>query len=208
MYTIFYYLTLCLSALFVMTVMGFSKAYTSYKLGDIAIKNKGKVSLNPKKHFEIIGFVLIAFFGYGWTAPVDTSSLYYKNRKRDTILVNVVPLIVAIILAIILYLVALLVIKIQFDLSMISMFFMMTCSLLIQFAIFNLLPIYPLFGQKLFQAILPTNKSLVLTQYEKIIQLLIIFLLLMGYLQKVLGFISNIVLKLIANTVTTLIGIL
>ena len=207
MTTIIYYLTMFLSALFVMTVMGFSKAYTSYKLGDIAIKNKGKVSLNPKKHFEIIGFVLIAFFEYGWTAPVDTSSLYYKNRKRDNILVCVVPLIFAIVLAFIFYMIAILISMLEFNyISILSTFCMMIATLLVKFAVFNILPIYPLFGQKLFQTILPANKALVLSQYEKIIQVLIILLVLMGYLQKVLDIVSNAILSGIGNIVILLLG--
>ncbi len=209
MITIIYYLTMCLSALFVMTVMGFSKAYTSYKLGDIAIKNKGKVSLNPKKHFEIIGFVLIAFFEYGWTAPVDTSSLYYKNRKRDNILVCVVPLIFAIILAFIFYIIAVLIATLEFNyISILSTFCMVTATLLVKFAVFNILPIYPLFGQKLFQTILPANKALALSQYEKIIQVLIILLVLMGYLQKVLDIVSNAILSVIGNLAMLLLGFL
>lgn len=207
MTTIIYYLTMCLSALFVMTVMGFSKAYTSYKLGDIAIKNKGKVSLNPKKHFEIIGFVLIVFFGYGWTAPVDTSSLYYKNRKRDNILVCVVPLVFAIILAFVFYIIVVLTSILEINyINIISSFCMTIATLLVKFAVFNILPIYPLFGQKLFQTILPANKALALSQYEKIIQVLIILLILMGYLQKVLDIASNAILSGIGNIVILLLG--
>lgn len=197
---ILYYLTLSLSAIIVMTLMGFSKAYTSYKLGDIAIKNMGKVTLNPKKHFEILGFIVFVFFGYGWTAPVDTSSLYYKNRKKGNILVCVIPLIFSIICAFFSYFIYYILLKnIGFSQSsFLISFFNTLCLFFINFAIFNLIPIYPLFGQKLFQTLLPANKALKLSQYEKIIQVTVIFLLLSGLLQKVLDFICVIILTIIS----------
>ena len=194
-----------LSVIVVITIMGFTKAYVSYKLGDTAIKNKGKVSLNPKKHFEIIGFFIFVFFNYGWTAPIDTSSLYYKNRKRDTILVCIIPLIVAILLAFVCQLISAF-IPLNFTsnniLSMLQMFFSVFLSVLamyfVNFAIFNLIPIYPLFGQKLFQTLLPANRAIMLSQYEKIFQLIVIFLLLSGLLQKVLNIISVFILNAIS----------
>lgn len=197
---ILYYLALSLSAIVVMTIMGFSKAYTSYKLGDVAIKNMGKVTLNPKKHFEILGFIVFVFFNYGWTAPIDTSSLYYKNRKKGNVLVCVVPLIFAIICAFFSYLIYFILIKnIGFSNgNFLVSFFYTLCIFFVNFAVFNLIPIYPLFGQKLFQTLLPANKALKLSQYEKIMQVLVIFLLLSGLLQKVLDFISMFIIGVIS----------
>ncbi len=197
-----------LAAIIVMTTMGFIKAYTSYKFGDIAIKNMGKVTLNPKKHFEIIGFFLLVFTGgYGWTAPVDTSALYYKNRKRDTILVSVIPLIVALVIAFGLQVLFIFVemIKTPSIFQMfISLFIPVLVTYFVKFAVFNLIPIYPLFGQKLFQAILPTNKALMLSQYDKIIQLLVIMFLLFGWLD----FILNPIVNFITSIMSMITGVL
>lgn len=197
---ILYYLALSLAAIIVITVMGFSKAYTSYKLGDVAIKNMGKVTLNPKKHFEILGFIIFIFFGYGWTAPVDTSSLYYKNRKKGNILVCVMPLIVALICAFFSYSIYFILLKIiGFSGNNFFIIFLNSlCLFFINFAIFNLIPIYPLLGQKLFQTLLPANKALKLSQYEKLIQVAVIFLLLSGLLQKVLDIVSMIIITIIS----------
>lgn len=197
---ILYYLALSLAAIIVITVMGFSKAYTSYKLGDVAIKNMGKVTLNPKKHFEILGFIIFIFFGYGWTAPVDTSSLYYKNRKKGNILVCVMPLMVALVCAFFSYSIYFILLKILgFSGSNFFIIFLNSlCLFFINFAIFNLIPIYPLLGQKLFQTLLPANKALKLSQYEKLIQVAVIFLLLSGLLQKVLDVISIVIITIIS----------
>lgn len=197
-----------LAAIIVMTTMGFVKSYTSYKFGDIAIKNMGKVTLNPKKHFETIGFFLLVFTGgYGWTAPVDTSALYYKNRKRDTILVSIIPLIVALIIAFGLQVVFVFIemIKIPSIFQMfISLFIPILILCFVKFAIFNLIPIYPLFGQKLFQTILPANKALMLSQYDKILQVIVIMILLFGWL----NFILDPIVRFIINIMSIITGVL
>ncbi|WP_250277950.1 site-2 protease family protein [[Clostridium] colinum] len=207
---ILYYLAISLAVIVVMTITGFTKAYTSYKLGDIAIKNIGKVSLNPKKHFEILGFILFVFFNYGWTAPVDTSTMYYKNRKKGNILVNIMPLIVAIIFSFFSYTIfSFLSKKIGLSNSNFVLIFFNSLTLFfINFSVFNILPIYPLLGQKLFQHILPSNKAVMLTQYEKLFQILIIFLLLSGLLQKVLDILTFSILNFIAILSNLLLGII
>lgn len=198
---ILHYIITSLAALVCITVMGFTKAYTSYKLGDITVKNMGKVSLNPKKHFEIIGFIIFVVFGYGWTAPVDTSALYYKDRKKGNILVSIMPFIVALILSFLSFFIFKILIEVV-DLSplnFISVFFNNLSVLFINFLVFNILPVYPLFGQKLFQTILPANKAIKLSQYEKILQVLIIFLLLSGILNKILSIVSISIFKVIVS---------
>ncbi len=198
---ILHYIITSLAALVCITVMGFTKAYTSYKLGDITIKNMGKVSLNPKKHFEIIGFIMFVFFGYGWTEPVDTSALYYKDRKKGNILVSIIPFIVALIFSFLSFFIFKILIEVV-DLSplnFISVFFNNLSVFFINFLVFNILPVYPLFGQKLFQTILPANKSIKLSQYEKILQVLIIFLLLSGILNKILNIVSISIFKVIVS---------
>lgn len=198
---ILHYIITSLAALVCITVMGFTKAYTSYKLGDITVKNMGKVSLNPKKHFEIIGFIIFVVFGYGWTAPVDTSALYYKDRKKGNILVSIMPFIVALILSFLSFFIFKILIEVGnlSPLNFISVFFNNLSVLFINFLVFNILPVYPLFGQKLFQTILPANKAIKLSQYEKILQVLIIFLLLSGILNKILSIVSISIFKVIVS---------
>lgn len=200
MNTILSYLAMFLAAIIVVTVAGFSKAYISYKLGDKQIKAMGKVSLNPKKHFEIIGFIMLVFFQYGWCAPIETSSMYYKNRKMGNILVSVLPLGICIFLAVILKNVYVL---FPFSHSILWVFLSKLINMLIiyfvNFSILNIIPIYPLFGEKLFQAILPPSKSFKLSQYGKVLQMIVIFLLLFGLLQKVLNIISFFILKVIVG---------
>ena len=186
---IIHYLIISLAVIIVMTVMGFSKAYTSYKLGDVAIKNIGKVSLNPKRHFEILGFIMFVFFGYGWTAPIDTSSVYYKDRKKGNLLVSIVPFIVAFICAFIC--------SIIYKIDILPNFSSTLGILFIKFIVCNIFPIYPFFGQKLFQTVLPSNKAIKLAQYDKMLQIAFIFLLFSGFFQRFLDMLSLFILNII-----------
>ncbi len=207
MEAIMYYLICALASVVVITVMGFSKAYTSYALGDIYVRNSGKVTLNPKAHFEIIGFILFIFFGYGWVAPIETSSLHYKDRKKSNILVCIVPFIVALILAFVSVLFYSFTSKILVHNTMlkyIPQFFNTLAVLFINFFVFNLIPIYPLYGQKLFQTLLPMDKALSFSRYEKVIQIIIIMLLLSGLLQGLLNSISQVILNLLIFPIRSL----
>ncbi len=200
MLVILNYLINGLAILVCITIMGFTKAYTSYKLGDVGIKNMGKVSLNPKNHFEILGFIMFLFLDYGWVAPINTSALYYKDRKKGNILVSIVPFICALVFSFFSFFIFKMLILAGLDASSAILRFFNNLSIyFINFLVFNIFPIYPLFGQKLFQTILPTNKSIKLSQYEKIFQLLIIFLLLSGILENLLNNIVIVIFSIISS---------
>lgn len=68
-------------------INGFATAYTSDKLGDPSPRSMGKLNLSPFTYIDLFGFILILLCGFGWTKPVFTDSRYYKHPKRDTILV-------------------------------------------------------------------------------------------------------------------------
>lgn len=172
---VIYYLTLIIGALIATTVNEFTKAYVSYKLGDIGVKNMGKVTLNPLKHFEPIGFLFILFLGYGWGKPVETNSMYYKNRKKGTILVYSIPILVNFILSVIFY-----------NLSFLWSGFNAIAQVNLALAVFNLLPIYPLCGYKILKVSLSIDRAVKFCQYEKIIQILCIMLIFIGPLKYVL----------------------
>lgn len=62
-----------------LTVHEFSHAYVGYLCGDPTAKNQGRVSFNPLKHIDPIGFIMIVLLGFGWAKPVE----FRKDRLRD-----------------------------------------------------------------------------------------------------------------------------
>ena len=75
--------------------------YVSYWLGDPTPKIQGRLTLNPLKHIEPVGFVALLIAGFGWGNPVQINPMYYKNRRRDEILVNLAGVTMNLIIAII-----------------------------------------------------------------------------------------------------------
>ena len=53
------------------------------KLGDTTARNMGRLSLNPIKHFDLMGFIMMAFLGFGWAKPVPIDMRRFQNPKRD-----------------------------------------------------------------------------------------------------------------------------
>lgn len=66
----------------------FAHGYASYKLGDPTPKAQGRVTLNPMAHIDPFGFIMLLIAGFGWGKPVQIDTRYYKNPRRDEIIVG------------------------------------------------------------------------------------------------------------------------
>ena len=65
------------------TVHEFSHAIAAYKLGDDTAKRMGRLTLNPIKHLDIIGALMLLFVRIGWAKPVPINPYNFDNPKRD-----------------------------------------------------------------------------------------------------------------------------
>ncbi len=66
---------------FAITFHEFSHAITAYWLGDNTAKEAGRISLNPLVHIDIVGFVFLILFGFGWARPVPMNSDNFRYPK-------------------------------------------------------------------------------------------------------------------------------
>ena len=64
-------------------------AYVSYWLGDPTPKLQGRLSFNPVRHIDPVGFIALLIAGFGWGEPVQIDPRYYKHRRRDEFLVSI-----------------------------------------------------------------------------------------------------------------------
>ena len=62
---------------------GFCQAWTARKLGDNTAYMMGYMSMNPAKHINLIGFIFILIFGFGFSNPVPINTRNFKKIKRD-----------------------------------------------------------------------------------------------------------------------------
>jgi Zn-dependent protease len=70
-----------------LTVHEAAHAWTASRLGDDTARQQGRVSLNPWQHFDILGFALIVFAGFGWAKPVEFREAQLRRPERDPILI-------------------------------------------------------------------------------------------------------------------------
>jgi Zn-dependent protease len=54
-----------------LTVHEFSHAFVARSCGDNTSQEQGRVTLNPLKHIDLLGFIMLLFAGFGWAKPVN-----------------------------------------------------------------------------------------------------------------------------------------
>lgn len=158
------------------TIHEFTRAAVSTALGDTLPKQQKRLTLNPIKHFEPIGIIIMLVCGFGWGQPVNTSSMYYKDRKKGVLITAIMPTVANIVLAF----AAMFIARILANNSYISVFFMKICYYSCCLVIYNLLPVAPMDCLKVLSVVMPANKYFRFMQYEKIIQMVFLLLLFMG----------------------------
>jgi len=70
-----------------LTVHEYCHALCAFLLGDTTARDQGRLTFNPLKHIDIIGFLFIIFAGFGWAKPVEFNPENLKNFRRDKALI-------------------------------------------------------------------------------------------------------------------------
>ena len=188
-------------AFFAPVIHEWVKAMVSTALGDDTPRSRGFLTWNPFKFFEPIGFILMMVFYMGWGRPVPTSSLHYKDRRKGTILTYTVPILANLLIGILVIMIvavvrnpllqwgiqqylqdaswALTLARRSIDMAEIFAF----CN--ISLALFNLLPVYPLAGNKLIQLFVSPETVARMNHFEKPMQIILILLLAIGILSMI-----------------------
>lgn len=76
------------AAIMGLTFHEFAHAFTADRLGDHSVRAEGRLTLNPLKHIDIVGFILIIVAGFGWAKPVSLHPENLKKHNRDEILIS------------------------------------------------------------------------------------------------------------------------
>lgn len=158
----------------------------AYWNGDITAKYYGRLTLNPAKHFDIIGLIMMLFVGFGWAKPVPINPNNFKNRKVGAITVSLAGVLTNLLLAFLFCAIFVFAGQIPIvngePIYYIAYFLMYlgfyTAWLNINFALFNLLPLYPLDGYRLISCFVDERKPFMafLRRYSLYIMLGLIIL--------------------------------
>ena len=196
-------------ALLALSVHEAAHGYVSSKLGDPTAKNLGRLTINPIKHLDPIGFICMVLFGIGWANPVPINTRHFKKPRRDMALSAaagpVSNLLLAVVFALLLKGFLLLPDAIYASLGIfaqiIIMFLIQAISLNVFFAIFNLLPVPPFDGSRILYVFLPPKYYFGVMKYERYICIGFMLLLFLGVLDPILNLLSSSVEAIIYKTI-------
>ena len=141
-----YLLSLAIASLIAISFHEWGHAFVAYKLGDPTAKNLGRMSLDPTKHIDPIGFLCFLLLGIGWAKPVVINSRNLKHYRRDDILISVAGITMNIILSFVFYIIYQTLAYNGLMNEIVMRILALTIRLNITFAVFNLLPVPPLDG--------------------------------------------------------------
>ena len=160
--------------------------YVAGRLGDPTARNLGRITLNPVKHFDLLGFLSMLILHIGWAKPVPVNSRYFKNPRRDFAFVGAAGPLSNLCLAI-LHLALLRIVMIfatdavlysrissetaLIVLSLVVYILYMGVAMNVILAIFNLIPVPPFDGSRIFYAFLPPKWYFGVMKYERYIMI-------------------------------------
>ena len=183
-----------LPALLCVTLHELAHGYTAYRLGDDTAKLEGRLTLNPIKHIDPIGLISMLVFGFGWAKPVPVNMFNMREPKKGmaiTALAGPAMNVFIAAVAFLLYGIMLAFLTTSRVYFSVLQLLLTTAYLSCAFAVFNLLPIPPLDGSKIFFSFLPNDKYLTLMRYERYGMIIMLVLVFTGAIDGPLTFFVN-----------------
>ncbi len=143
--------------LFALTVHEYFHGFVAYKMGDPTARLYGRLTLNPLRHIDIIGFIVFLLFRFGWARPVPINPYNFKDIKKGIISTALAGPISNFILAL-LFGIALRLFK-HIDQAFAPIYLMLQLGVIYNLILcaFNLIPIPPLDGSKVLFNLLPAR---------------------------------------------------
>lgn len=194
--------------LFAIVVHEVAHGWVAYRLGDSTAYMLGRLTLNPLKHIDPIGTILVPLililtvgFAFGWAKPVPVNFQNLHNPRRDTVLVAAAGpfanLLMAIAWGIIIKITSLLpdyAATLALPLLYMGMFGIFINTILM---VFNLIPIPPTDGGRIATSLLPPALGYQLSRLEPFGLLIILLLMFSGILWRLFDIVNHAVMLLI-----------
>lgn len=195
-----------LAALLSISVHESAHALSAHWLGDDTAKRMGRISLNPFRHLDPVGFFMMVVAHFGWARPVPVDMRRFKNPKVGmalTALAGPLSNVLLALLSVFAYCLTFFLAPIKTQMMWVGYlepggalyylidFFYVLTLLNTGLAVFNLIPISPLDGSKILAIVLPDAAYLKLMRYERYGMLILIGLLFLNLLDKPLAFLQG-----------------
>lgn len=150
--------------LFAITIHEYGHGKAALSLGDPTAKEHGRLTLNPLSHLDPLGAICLFLFNFGWAKPVPVDPGYFKNPRRDIVLMSmsgpVANLSAALVAGIFIRYFLL-----PFEIYQKVLIYLILMN--VGLGLFNLIPIPPLDGSHILENILPASISLVYRRFRR-----------------------------------------
>jgi Zn-dependent protease len=167
------------------------------RLGDETPRLQGRLTLNPLAHLDLTGSILLFLTGFGWAKPVQVDMRNFSSPRRDMALTSlagpVSNLLMAFVVLVVLKTLPVFIAFEEMSGAVITLFEILSIviSINLSLAVFNLLPVPPLDGSKIFGAILPEKLYWGMLRHQRIISGVMLGLLYFGVLSLPLNIMSE-----------------
>ncbi len=179
----------------------YAHGWMAYKLGDDTASLQGRLSLNPLRHLDPIGTICMLLCGFGWAKPVPVNPVRFNRKismKTGMALVALAGPLSNIILGFLAYTISKILFYSSFMagseyLNFLANIFSIMCSVNLGLAAFNLLPVPPLDGSRIFFSLVPERIYWSIMKYEQYIRIGLLALIFFGssLLYRPLGIVQN-----------------
>lgn len=187
--------------LIAITFHEFAHAYAADKLGDDTPRNQGRLNLNPLSHLDPVGSILLLFAGFGWGKPVQINPRNFDRKysmATGEAIVSVAGPLMNLILAIIFTIIYAIVYKFagawlfytQIG-NIVHIILQMTIFTNIGLGVFNLIPLPPLDGSKIFVNFMPYNARRWIIEHEQIFYIIFLVIWITGLAGIIISPINN-----------------
>jgi Zn-dependent protease len=160
--------------------------WVAYRLGDSTAKSLGRLSLNPLKHLDPMGTLMLFLFGFGWAKPVPVNFSHLRDRRMGMILVSAAGITANMLLAFSALFLTRLLSPAPSSMPAVLLHYFAQINIIL--AAFNLIPLPPLDGSKILMGFASPKVQHLLFRIEPYGFFIIIGLLYFGVLTPVIDF--------------------